>query len=142
MLPISFANNFNNEIDDYAILMDNNHNSFEIKVDRMGGCIVLTTGCGALRDFYNISTGLWITLLYMGFGKFHIKKIKSKTTKKMVIPIYDPLMRFENNRNVNHGALFHSLSESVHQLLYRQNSNNFHIYCEKLLHHISTRDFW
>jgi hypothetical protein len=58
MLPISFANNFSNEIDDYVILMDNNHNSFEIKVDRMGGCIVLTTGCGALRDFYNISTGV------------------------------------------------------------------------------------
>jgi hypothetical protein len=72
----------------------------------------------------------------MGFGKFHIKKIKSKTTKKMVIPIYDPPMIFEIDRNVNHGALFHSLSESVHQLSYRHNSNNFRIYYEKLLHHV------
>jgi len=74
MLPISFANNFHNEIEEYANLMDKNNNSFEMKVIRMAGCIVLTTDYGALRDFYNISTGVWITLIYMGVGNFGIKK--------------------------------------------------------------------
>jgi len=123
------------EIEEYANLMDKNHNSFEMKVDRMAGCIVLTTGCGALRDFYNINTGVWITLVYMGLRNFGIKKIRSKT-KNMVIPVYDPPMRFEIDRNVNHGALFHELRELVRQLSYRHNSNNFSIYYERLLRHV------
>jgi hypothetical protein len=135
MLPISFTNDFNHEIDDYVILMDNNQNSFEVKVDRMAGCVILTTGCGALRDFYKITTGVWITLVYMGLGKFCITKIKSKTKREIVIPVYDPPMKFVIDKNVDHGALFHGLCESVHQLSYQHNPNNVNICYEKFLHH-------
>jgi len=69
----------------------------------------------------------------MGVRNFGIKKIRLKTKKKMVIPVYDPPMRFEIDRDVNHGALFHGLRELVHQLSYRHNSNNFSIYYERLL---------
>jgi len=67
----------------------------------MAECIVLTTGCGALCDFYNISTGVWITLIYMGAENFGIKKIRSKNKKKMVLLVYNPPMRFEIDRDIN-----------------------------------------
>jgi len=101
MRPMSFSNNFRNNIEEYVNLMDKNRNSFEIKVDKMAECIVLTTGCGALCDFYNISTGVWITLIYMGAENFGIKKIRSKNKKKMVLLVYNPPMRFEIDRDIN-----------------------------------------
>jgi len=116
--------------------MDRNRDSFEIKVDKMAECIVLTIGCGALRDFYNINTGVWITLIYMGAGNFGLKKIRSKNKKKMVIPIYDPPMRFEIDRDVNHGVLFDGILDSVYQLSYRHNPNNFSIYYERFLRQV------
>jgi len=99
-------------------------------------CIVLTTGCGALRDFYNINTGVWITLIYVGGGNFGIKKIRSKNKKKIVIPICEPAMRFEIDRDVNHGVIFNGILDSVYQLSYRHNPNNFTIYYEKLLRQV------
>jgi len=83
MLPMSFSNNFHDEIEEYANLMDKNCNSFEIRVDKMAECIVLTTGIGALRDFYGLNTGVWITLIYVGGGNFGIKRIRSKNKKKI-----------------------------------------------------------
>jgi len=134
MLPMSFTNNFHDEIEEYANLMDKNRNSFEIRVDKMAECIVLTTRCGALRDFYGINTGVWITLIYVGGGNFGIKRIKSK--KKIVFPICEPAMRFEIDRDVDHGVIFDGIVDSVYQLSYRHNTDNFTIYYERLLRQI------
>jgi len=136
MLPMSFVNIFRDDIDEYANLMDRYRNSFELKVDKMAKCIVLTTGCGALRDFYNISSGVWMTLIYVGGGNFWIKKIRSKNKKKMVIPVCEPPMRFEIDRDVSHGVIFDGIVDSVYRLSYRHNPSNFSIYYERLLRQV------
>ena len=87
-------------------------------------------------DVYNINTGVWITLIYVGGGNFGIKKIRSKNKKKMVIPICEPPMRFEIDRDVNHGVILDGILDSVYQLSYRHNPCNFSIYYERLLRQV------
>jgi len=72
----------------------------------------------------------------VGGGNFGIKKIRSKNKKKIVIPICEPAMRFEIDRDVNHGVIFNGIVDLVYQLSYQHNPNNFTIYYEKLLRQV------
>jgi len=70
MLPTMFGHEFGDQVYRYATLVDQNHNEFEVLVEERNGKIYLTKGWDVLRDFYNISLGAWVTVVFVGLGKF------------------------------------------------------------------------
>jgi len=137
MLPGSFDFDFGDQIDHYATLVDTNNNEFEVKVERLCGCIFLTKGFAALRDFYDISLGAWMTLVFVGFGRFCLKKLISRIKKKIYFPLFDPPMKFDVEKTVHPEAFFNGFPLSIQQLSYRHDLNNFNISYEN---HLSASD--
>lgn len=97
MLPTMFGNDFGYEIGRYATLVDPNHNEFEVLVEKSEGRIYLTKGWGALRDFYDINLGSWVTVVYVGLGKFGMN-IKDRFGNLIRYPSFVPPMKFNIDR--------------------------------------------
>jgi len=90
MIPHSFGSDFGDQINRDAVLVDKNHNEFDVNVERTNGNIYFTKGWGALRDFYDITFGAWITVVFLGLGRFEIKKIKCRVKRKINFPTFVP----------------------------------------------------
>jgi hypothetical protein len=88
--------------------VDPNHNEFEILVQRNNYGIFLTKGCRALRDFYNIKLDSWVTLVFVGLGKFNIR-IKDRWGTKVRCPSFSPPMKFRQNKSVVPVRLFNDI---------------------------------
>jgi hypothetical protein len=68
-MPKLFTDDFGSEICRVANLIDSRENQFECLVEKANNSVYFTRGWAALRDFYDIRIGAWLTLLYIGFRK-------------------------------------------------------------------------
>lgn len=94
-----FGHDFGDQIGRYARSVDSNYNEFEVLVERNNDHIYLTTGWHALKDFYNVSLGSWVTMVFVDMGKFGIH-MKDRFGRKISIPKFTPLMKFELGKKV------------------------------------------
>jgi hypothetical protein len=108
MMPSCFGSDFGDQIGRFVTVIDRNNNEFEIKVERHSGFIFLTKGFAALRDFYDITLGAWLKLVFVGFGRFVLKK-------------------FVIERDVNTHNFLQAFPNSIIELSYRHDLNNFTI---------------
>jgi len=99
MLPMMFSHDFGDQIHQYATFVDPKNNRFEVLVERNNQGIYLTKGWHAIRDFYKIGLGSWITIVFMGNGKFDIR-IKNRFGKRIRYPTFTPPMEFRVEHNV------------------------------------------
>jgi hypothetical protein len=99
MLPMMFSDDFGNQLQQYATLVDQNNNQFEVLVERNNQGIYLTRGWHAIRDFYKLQLGAWITIVWMGNGRFDIR-VKNRFGKRVRCPTFTPPMEFKVERNV------------------------------------------
>lgn len=60
------THDFGDELGRYAMLVDCNYNEFEVLVERNNGRIYPTTGWHALKDFFNVPVGSWVSMVYVG----------------------------------------------------------------------------
>lgn len=127
MLPTNFAYDFGDSVDRYATLVDRNHNSFEVLVERNNQGIFFTKGWLALRDFYNASLGAWITLVFVGNGRFNIR-VRNRLGKRIRCPRFTPPMQFAVERNDNQMHLFNPFP-----VPFVHNEFNFQLTYEKKL---------
>lgn len=98
MLSTMLGHDFGDQIGRYAAMLVNpNYNELEVLVQRNNGGIFLTKGWRALRDFYNVSLGAWVTVVLVGNGKFKIR-IKDRFGKSIRYPTFIPTMKFVVNR--------------------------------------------
>jgi hypothetical protein len=88
-----FADDFGGEICRVATLMDSSENQFECLVEKINGNVYLTRGWAALRDFYDIRIGGWLTLLYVGAGKF-LLSVHDRFQQLMQPRTFVPPMKF------------------------------------------------
>lgn len=89
---------FWDQIAQYATLVDTNNNHFEVLVERNSQGIYLTNDWHAMRDFYKIQFDSWITIVFMGNGRFNIR-IKNRWGKRIRYPTFTPPMKFRVERN-------------------------------------------
>jgi len=127
VLPSMFGHDFGEQIGRYAKLVDSNYNEFEVLVERNNGLIYLTTGWHALKDFYGVSLGSWVTMVFVGASKFGIH-LKDRFGRMISTPKFIPSMRFQIEKQVNPFHTFDVLpSPFVHDEL------NFRFSYEKRL---------
>jgi hypothetical protein len=62
-------------------------------VQRNNHGIYLTKGWHAMRDFYKLSLGTWITLVFEGFGKFNIR-LRNRFGTRIRYPKFCPPVKF------------------------------------------------
>jgi len=98
MLPIMFSHDFGDQINQYAIFEDPKGNEFEVLVERNNQGIYLTRGWHAIRDFYNIHFGAWVTIVFVGAGRFNIR-VSNRFGKRILHPTFNPPMRFKVHRD-------------------------------------------
>jgi len=55
MLPNMFKNDFGDQVQRFATLIDAKSNQFEVLVERINGSAFFSKGWKSLRDFYGIS---------------------------------------------------------------------------------------
>ncbi|KEH33753.1 hypothetical protein MTR_3g452180 [Medicago truncatula] len=60
--------------------------------------IYLTRGWCALRDFYKIKLGAWVTMVFVGNGRFEIS-LEDRVGDKIQSPIFNPPMNFVIDRS-------------------------------------------
>jgi hypothetical protein len=99
VLPHMFGHDFGDQIGRYATLVDGNNNQFEVLVEKNNTGIYLTRGWLALRDFYKISLGCWVSMVFVGGSKFEIT-LEDRWRRKMAIPRFTPSMRFEIDKDM------------------------------------------
>lgn len=99
VLPIMFVHDFGDQIGHYANLVDSKNNEFEVLVERFNGNIYLTTGWHALKDFYGVCLGSWVTMVFVGMDKYVIH-LKDRFRRNMSIPRFTPPMIFKLEKQV------------------------------------------
>lgn len=105
MLPMMFAHDFGDQLGQYATMVDSKNNVFEILVERNNQGIYLTRGWGALSDFYNFKLGSWVTIVFVGDGRFNIR-VRNRGGRKIRCPEFSPPMQFLVDRNAIPITLF------------------------------------
>ncbi|AES98289.1 transmembrane protein, putative [Medicago truncatula] len=73
MLPNMFMNDFGDQVQRFATLIDAKRNQFEVLVERIDGSVFFSKGWKSLRDFYGINLGAWVSLIFVDQMKFVIK---------------------------------------------------------------------
>ena len=143
MIPHSFGSDFGDQIYRDAVLVDKNHNEFDVNVERINGNIYFTKGWGALRDFYDITFGVWITVVFLGLGRFQIKKIKCRVKRKINFPTFVPPIRFNIDRTVLPAPVHGVFPASVYDLAFRLEPSMFAMSCLKHLTEYDVKSgFW
>jgi hypothetical protein len=99
MLPMMFSHDFGDQIHQYATLIDPKNNRFEVLVERNNQRIYLTKGWHAIRDFYKVQFGSWITIVFKGNSMFNIR-VKNRFGKRIQYPTLEPPMDFRVHRIV------------------------------------------
>jgi len=84
-LPRMFGHDFGDQIGRYTSLANSNYNEFEVLVERNNGSIYLTKGRHTLKDLYGVCFGSWVTMVFVGMGKFVIH-LKDRFRRKISIP--------------------------------------------------------
>jgi len=122
VLPRMFGHDFGDQIGRYASLVDSNYNEFKVLVERNNGNIYLTKGWHALKDFYDVCLGSWVTMVFVGMGKFVIH-LKDRFRRKISTPRFTPPMIFQLEKQV---VPFHNFdvlpSPFVHDQINFENS--------------------
>jgi len=101
VLPPMFGHDFGDQIGRYATLVGGNNNQFEVLVEKNNTGIYLTRGWLALRDFYKISLGCWVSMFFVSDNKFEIT-LEDRFRRRMTIPRFTPSMKFEIDRDMLH----------------------------------------
>ncbi|KEH41262.1 hypothetical protein MTR_1g047540 [Medicago truncatula] len=83
LLPSMFCHDFGDQLDRLATLVDGNGNEFEVYVEKHKSGVYLTRGWHALRDFYKLTLGSWISMVW--------QKIRN--------PVFTPSMKFMIDRS-------------------------------------------
>lgn len=121
-LPRMFGSDFGDLIGRFATLTDPKGNQFEVLVDSINGDFFLTKGWKAIRDFYGISLGAWITLIFVGVGHFDMK-LTDRFHKIINYPVFDPPMHFLIDRTNVHTTFNKHLQPKTSLLSYRHSIN-------------------
>lgn len=86
-------------------------------MERNHGGIFLTKGWRALHDFYNVSLGAWVTVVFVGNGKFKIR-IKDRFGKTIRYPTVIPPMKFLIDKDEVYANFIHCIpSPFTHDIL-------------------------
>jgi len=97
-LPNMFVHDFGDQIDFIATLVDSRNNQFEVYVEKHTNGIYLTRGWRALRDFYKLTLGAWVTMVFVGNNRFEIS-LKDRVWKKIQCPMFTPSINFQIDRS-------------------------------------------
>nr|ABD32816.1 hypothetical protein MtrDRAFT_AC150440g1v2 [Medicago truncatula] len=96
-LPNMFMHDFGDQINFIATLVDSQHNQFEVYVEKHTSGIYLTRGWRALRDFYKLFLGAWVTMVFVGNGRFEIS-LEDRVGDKIQSAMFTPPMNFVIDR--------------------------------------------
>jgi len=91
MLPNMFTNDFGDQVQRFATLIDAKSNQFDVLVEKMNEYVFFSKGWKALHDFYGISLGAWVSLTFVGQCQFVIV-LKDRFGKVIKPLVFDPLM--------------------------------------------------
>ena len=92
----------------------------------------LTKGWKAIRDFYGISLGAWVTLIFVGVGRFDMK-LTDRFHKTINYPVFDPAMHFLIDKTNVQTTFNQHLQLKTSLLSYRHNISDMIIDFEKKL---------
>jgi hypothetical protein len=84
-LPAGLTRSFGELIRGYVILQDAKRNNIQIAIERKNNKIYFAQGWSRLRDFYDLTAGGWVTLLYISPLLFHIK-VRRITGLEVIYP--------------------------------------------------------
>lgn len=113
-------------------MIDTKENQFEILVEKINGEFFFSKGQKALRDFYGIRLGAWITLMFVGLGKFAMV-LKDMFGKVIKPSVFVPPMHFVVDR-INVAPTFNNnLPPLTANLSFRHDNNNFAVNMMKKL---------
>ncbi|WJX12029.1 DNA helicase [Trifolium repens] len=132
VMPKLFTDDFGSEICRIANLMDSRENQFECLVEKVNDSIYLTRGWAALRDFYDIRIGAWLTLLYKGSGKIFLG-MHDRFQKIMHPPIFVPPMKFVIDLTNVPSYFVNNLPQSLESHTYSHDDDAFDLAIEKSL---------
>jgi hypothetical protein len=93
MLPNMFTNDIGGQVQRFATLIDAKSNQFEVLVERMNESVFFSKGWKALRNFYGISLGSRVSLVFESQGQFVIV-LKDRFGKVIKPPVFDPPIQF------------------------------------------------
>ena len=93
-----FCHDFGDQLDRLATLVDSNGNEFEVYVEKHNSGVYLTRGWHALQDFYKLTLGSWISMVFVGYGRFEIS-LKDRFGRKILNPVFTPSMKFVIDRS-------------------------------------------
>jgi len=141
MLPTMFANDFGDKINRFVTLIDPKNNQFEVLVERINGSFFLSKGWKALRDFYGLGLGAWVTLVFVGGGQFAMV-VKDRFGKNVRCPIFWPSMRFVIDKSNVQPQFNNDLPPFPFALSYHHSVNNQHIdFVKRLTDHDVSKGF-
>jgi hypothetical protein len=96
-----FARSVGSFIRNYVILQDPNRNHIKVNVERKNSKIYFTAGWSRLRDFYSITVGGWVTVLYVSPLLFYIR-VRRITGLEVIYPEKNPPYRLVLNHECCH----------------------------------------
>jgi len=126
MLPNLFGVDFGDQITRFATLTDQKNNKFDVLVERINGNIFFSKGWKALRDFYGLRLGAWISLVFVGGGQFAMV-LKDRFGKVIKAPVFNPPMHFVIDRTNVQPSFNNTLPPFTGNLTYRHSNTNMHI---------------
>jgi len=88
-----FGGDFGDQIGRFATLTDPKANQFEVLVERINGHFFLTKGWKAIREFYGIGLGAWVTLICVVVERFDMV-LRDRFHKTINYPVFYPPMHF------------------------------------------------
>jgi len=89
-------------------------------------------GWKAIRDFYGISLGAWVTLIFVGVGRFDMK-LTYRFHKTINYPVFDPPMHFLIDGTNVQATFNQHLQPKTSLLSYRNNISDMIIDFDKKL---------
>jgi hypothetical protein len=72
-LPASLTRSIGPFISNYVILQDLKRNNIQVSIEKRNNKIYFAQGWTRLRDFYGLTAGGWVTILYISPLLFYIK---------------------------------------------------------------------
>jgi len=127
-----FGGDFRDQIGRYATLTDPKSNKFEVLVDRVNKAFFLTKGWKAIRDFYGIGLGAWLTLVFVGNRQFDIL-LTDRFHKSIVCLVFDPPMHFLFDKSNLQATFDDHLPPITSLLAYRHNITDMFLDFQKKL---------
>ena len=121
-----FGGDFGDQIGRFATLTDPKAHQFEVLVESINGDFFLTKRWKAIRDFYGIGLGAWVTLVFVDEGRFYMM-LSDRFHKTIKYPVFDPPMHFLIDRTNVQTTFNHHLPPITSLLSYRHNISDMFI---------------